>query len=61
MNNSSEDSHTAHVANAQIGADGLLPTIQEDEEVICDPGNKYTLPLLIDALHRYTPRRAKIL
>ena len=44
MKNSSEDSHAAHahVANAQIGADSLIPhlsTIQEeDEEVICDPG-----------------------
>ena len=64
MNNSSEDSRTAHVANAQIGADSLfphLPTIQEDEEVmICNPGNEYTLQLLIVALHRYTPRRTKM-
>ena len=37
MNDSSGDSRTAHLANAQIGADSLfphLPTIQEDEEVI---------------------------
>ena len=67
MKNSSEDSYAAHAhaANAQIGADGLIPhlsTIQEeDEEVICDPGNGYTLHLLIDALHRYTPRQTKML
>ena len=66
MNNSSEGSHAAHVANAQIGADGLirrLSTIQEeDEEVICNSGNGYyTLQLLIDALHRYTPFRTKML
>ena len=42
MENSSEDAQTAHirVANAQIGADSLIPplsTIQEeDEEVICN-------------------------
>ena len=53
MNNSSEDPRMAraHVANAQIGANSLfphLPTIQEDEEVIRDPGNEYILQLLID-------------
>ena len=40
MNNSSDDLHTAHGANAQIGADRLIPhlsTIQEEEEeVICN-------------------------
>ena len=68
MKNSSEDSHAvhAHAANAQIGADSLIPTHlstiqEEDEEVICGPGNGYTLQLLIDALHRYTPRRTKML
>ena len=66
MNNSSEDPRTArvHVANAQVGADSLfphLPAIQEDdEEVIRNTGNEYTSQLLIDALHRYTPRRAKM-
>ena len=54
MKHSSEDPHTArvHVANAQIGADRLIPhlsTIQEeDEEVICNPGNGYTLHSLND-------------
>jgi len=46
MNNSREDSRTVHAANAQTGADSLfphLPVIQEDEEVICNPGNEYTL------------------
>ena len=66
MNNSSEGSHAAHVANAQIGADGAirrLSTIEEeDEEVIYNPDNGYyTLQLLIDALHRYTPFRTKML
>ena len=65
MKHSSEDPHTAcvHVANAQIGADRLIPhlsTIQEDEEVICNPGNGYTLQSLIDA-RRYTPCRTKML
>ena len=66
MKNLSEDSHTARVrvANAQIGADSLIPhlsTIQEeDEEVICNPGNGYTLQSLIDG-RRYTPRRTKML
>ncbi len=48
MKNSSEDSHTAHVhvANAQIGADRLIPhlsTIQEeDEEVTLEMGTPYS-------------------
>ena len=42
MKNSSEDAQTAHirVANAQIGADSLIPHLsiihEEDEEVICN-------------------------
>ena len=61
MNNSSDDSLTArvHVANAQISAD-RLSTIQEDEEVICNRENGFTLQSLIDA-RRYTPYRTKML
>ena len=64
MKNLSEDSHTARVrvANAQIGADSLIPHLsiiqEEDEEVICNPGNGYTLQSLIDA-HRYTPYQCR--
>ena len=62
MNNSSDDSLTArvHVANAQISADRLSTIQEEDEEVICNRGNEYTLQLLIDA-RRYTPYRTKML
>ena len=56
MNFSTEDSHNVH---AQIGADRLIPRLsaiqEEDEEVTCNPGNKYTLQLLIDAISQIHP------